>query len=158
MKTGAAAAPTVGKEGKMVRRDSQPGSPRPISAQFFLWTIRKQDHIARGVTMNIWSAVSAVLAIALVGLVTLEMALQIILAGGAATGALIWILIERRRSWLLSISDPQLKAEAHQAMIDYLVKKTRYRSDHRRRMNQSDVRPTAACFCPGKSRDRREEV
>jgi hypothetical protein len=135
MKTGKTAAPHIGKEGKMVRHDSQQGSPRPISAQFFLWTIRKQDQITRGITMNIWSAVSAILAIALVGLVTLEVALQIILVGGVATGALIWILIERRRSWLLSISDPGLKAEAHRAMIDYLAKKTGYRPDHRRRMN-----------------------
>ena len=142
----------------MDRHERQPGSPRPVSAQFFLWTIRKQDHITRGITMNSWSAVSAVLVIALVGVVTLEMALQIIMIGGGATGALIWILIERRRSWLLSISDPELKAEAHQVMIDYLVKKMRCSSDHRRRMNRSDVRPTASCFCLGKSRDRREEL
>ena len=93
--------------------------------------------------MNMWSAVSAVLAIALVGFVPLEMALQIIFIGGLATRALIWILIERRRSWLLSISDPELKAIAHRAMIDYLVKKMRSGSDHRRGRNGSDVHPTA---------------
>ena len=125
----------------MVTRDSQPGSPRPVSTRFFLWTIRNQDYITRGVTMNMWSAVSAVLVIALVGFVTLEMALQFIFFGGAATGALIWILIERRRSWLLSISDPELKAEAHCTMIDYLAKKTSNGSDCRRHLDRSDVRP-----------------
>ena len=125
----------------MVTRDRQPGNPRPISAKFFLWTIRNQDLITRGIAMNMWSAVSAVLAIAMVGLVSLEMALHIIFIGGAATGASIWTLIERRRSWLLSISDPQLKADAHREMIDYLTKKTCNGSNCRRQMGRSNVSP-----------------
>jgi hypothetical protein len=127
----------------MVRDNNQTDRPRPLSARFFLWTIRKQDRIARWLTMNMWSAVSALLAMAMVGLLTLEMALQVILAGGIAVGSILWILIERRRSWLLGISDAKLKAEAHQAMIDYLCAKLRSRSACRKHLKGSGDRPLA---------------
>jgi hypothetical protein len=109
----------------MVSGSSQTNRPRPLSARFFLWTIRKQDRIAYWLALNMWSAVSALLAMALVGLQTLEMALWIILVGAIAVGSILWMLIERRRFWLLAISDAKLKAEAHQAMIDYLRAKLR---------------------------------
>ena len=131
----------------MVPSDSQPGSPRSISAKFYFWTIRNQDHLTRGITINMWSAVSAVLIIALVDFVSLEMALHIIFVGGAATAALIWTLIERRRSWLLSISDPELKAEAHRTMIDYLAKRTSNGSHCRGHMGRSDVHPMIQGGC-----------
>ena len=113
----------------------------PMSTRFFLWTIRRQDQITRWVAMNMWAAISAVLAVSLIGLVAVETALQIIFSGGMASVAFIWILIERRRSWLLSISDPQLKAIAHQAMIDYLAKKLRSGSKCRNRPNGGDACP-----------------
>lgn len=103
----------------------QTNRPHSTSAKFFLWTIRKQDQISRFFAMNMWSAVSAVLVMALIGFVTLKVALQIIFVGGLAMGGVVWILIEHRRSWLLGISDPRLKAEAHQVMIDYLTGRIR---------------------------------
>jgi len=127
----------------MARKGRRTGNTRPISAHFFLWTIRKQDQISQILTMNMWSAVSALLAVALTGFVSLEMALQIIFVGGVATGGLIWILVERRRSWLLGISDPKLKAQAHRAMIDYLVKKMHTGTEGRSRMSGSDCGPIA---------------
>ena len=130
----------------MVPNDRQTHSPRPISTMFFLWTIRKQDQIARFFTMHMWSAVSAVLVMALIGFVSLEMALQIILIGGVATAGLLWVLIERRRSWLLGISDPKLKAEAHRVMIDYLAQKMQSRPGCPGQLNGSDAHPTASCL------------
>ena len=127
----------------MIRQEDQPEEDRLISARFFLWTIRRQDRITRCLTLNMWSAVSVVLGIAVVGLVTLEMALLIIFVAGIAVGSITWVLIERRRSWLLSISDPNLRAEAHRAMIDYLRKKFRSDSECREHLNGCDASPFA---------------
>jgi len=127
----------------MVRDDQKPGTPHPISARFFLWTIREQDYITRCVTTNIWAAVSALMAIAVVGFISLEIALEILLFGGMAVGSLLWILIERRRSWLLGISEPKLKSEAHQVMTDYLAKRLRCGPECRKNQAGSDAFPTA---------------
>ena len=127
----------------MVGNHIAPGSPRSISARFFLWTIRKQDRISRWFTMNVWSAVSAILAIALVGVVAWETALQIILVGGMAATGLIWILIERRRSWLLRISDEKLKAEVHRTMIDYLCTKLGAEPACRKHLSGDNAWPVA---------------
>ena len=127
----------------MAGNDLQPDNPYPISARFFLWTIRQQDSISRCISVNMWSSVSAVLAISLAGLITIEMALQIIFVGGLAAGIFIWILIERRRSWLLGISDPKLKAAVHRMMIEYLIKKLCPGPECRKRLKSSDARPIA---------------
>ena len=127
----------------MVAHRHKPGLPHPISARFYLWTIRKQDQITRGVVMNIWAAVSAILACAVVGLVSLQMTLQIMIFGGTALGSLMWVLIERRRSWLLGISEPKLRAEAHQVMIDYLNKRLRCRPGGRKKLTGCDASPIA---------------
>jgi hypothetical protein len=44
---------------------------------------------------------------------------------------LIWVLIERRRSWLLHIDDPALKDIAHTVMLAYLY--DRLPKSHRNR-------------------------
>ena len=126
----------------MVSGDHPKGESHPISARFFLWTIRKQDQITNCIAMNTCSAVSALLVMALIGLLSLQTALHILLVGAMATGSLIWILIERRRSWLLAISDPRLKSEAHQAMIQYLIKKLCNGPECHKRLNGSDAGPT----------------
>ncbi|MFZ0242763.1 MAG: hypothetical protein WAL90_14055 [Desulfobacterales bacterium] len=87
---------------------------------FFLWTIRRQSHIAAALQTQLIAAVAVMLLITLLLPIRLETALQGIFCGGMAVIALVWALIERRRSWLLSIKDPALKETAHQAMIAYL--------------------------------------
>ncbi|MFZ0610784.1 MAG: hypothetical protein WAM73_00955 [Desulfobacterales bacterium] len=89
-------------------------------ADFFLWTIRRQSHIAAAMQTQLISAVALVLLLTLLLPLRLETALQGIFYGGMAIIALVWALIERRRSWLLGIDDPALKDTAHQAMIAYL--------------------------------------
>ena len=127
----------------MAGNDPHTDNPHPFSARFFLWTVRKQDQISRIFTLNIWAAISAVLVCTLIGLVSLEKALQVILWGGIAAGGCTWILIERRRSWLLGITDPKLRADAHQVMIDYLSKRLPYGPDCSQQLNGSDACPTA---------------
>jgi len=92
-------------------------------ADFFLWTIRRQSHIAVAIQTQLTSAVALVLLLTLLLPIRLETALQGIFFGGMAVIALVWALIERRRSWLLGIDDPVLKEAAHQAMIAYLRQK-----------------------------------
>jgi hypothetical protein len=66
------------------------------------------------------SAVSVVLLLSILLPIRLETALHVILYTGLTVIGLLWVLIERRRSWLLGIQDPVLKEAAHQAMIFYL--------------------------------------
>lgn len=89
----------------------------------YLWSIRRQDRISYNVQTHMWSAVFAILLMSFLIPIQLEVALQIILFGGLTTCALLWLFIERRRSWLLNIQDPVLRDTAHQAMIAYLNNK-----------------------------------
>ena len=92
-------------------------------ADFYLWTIRRQDHISATIRIQLMSAVSVVLLLSILLPIQLETALHIILYTGLAIIGLLWALIERRKSWLLGIQDPVLREAAHQAMIFYLDQK-----------------------------------
>ena len=93
-------------------------------ADFYLWTIRRQHHISATIRTQLMSAVSVVLLLSILLPIRLETALHVILYTGLTVIGLLWILIERRRSWLLGIQDPVLKETAHQAMITYLKQRT----------------------------------
>jgi hypothetical protein len=95
-------------------------------ADFYLWTIRRQNHISATIRTQLMSAVSVVLLLSILLPIRLETALHIILYTGLTVIGLIWALIERRKSWLLGIQDPVLKEAAHQAMIFYLKQRTSY--------------------------------
>ena len=89
-------------------------------ADFYLWTIRRQNHISATIRTQLMSAVSVVLLLSILLPIRLEIALHIILYTGLTVVGLLWALIERRKSWLLGIQNPVLKEVAHQAMITYL--------------------------------------
>ncbi|MGA9263310.1 MAG: hypothetical protein WBV95_15140 [Desulfobacterales bacterium] len=95
-------------------------------ADFYLWTIRRQNHISATIRTQLMSAVSIVLLLSILLPIGLETALHIILYTGLTVIGLLWALIERRRSWLLGIQDPVLKETAHQAMITYLRQMTSF--------------------------------
>ena len=95
-------------------------------ADFYLWTIRRQNHISSTIRTQLMSAVSVVLLLSILLPIRLEIALHIILYTGLTVVGLLWALIERRKSWLLGIQDPVLKEVAHQAMIFYLEERTSY--------------------------------
>ncbi len=92
-------------------------------ADFFLWTIRRQRQIAAVIHTQLTAAVAVALLLTILLPIRLETALRAIFLGGMAVIALVWVLIERRRSWLLGIDDPALKETAHRAMIAYLKQK-----------------------------------
>ena len=89
-------------------------------AEFYLWTIRRQNHISAAIRTQMMSVVSIVLLLSILLPIRLETALHVILYTGLTVIGILWALIERRRSWLLGIQDPVLKDAAHQAMIAYL--------------------------------------
>ncbi len=93
-------------------------------AHFYLWTIRHQNTIAAAIRTQMMSVVCVVLLLTILLPIRLETALQVILCGGMLVIGLLWVLIERRRSWLLGITDPVLRETAHQTMIAYLRRKT----------------------------------
>lgn len=90
---------------------------------FYLWSIKQQDDISAAVIRHMWSAVSAILLMSLLIPIKLETALQIIFYGGLTVCSLLWVIIEKRRSWLLTIKDPVLKETVHQAMVAYIKNK-----------------------------------
>ncbi len=98
-------------------------------ARMLIWTIRYQDEIAYHLRLYMWSAVAFVLMLSLSQKISLEAALQVILFGGLTICCWLWLFIERRRAWLLSIKDPELKREAYIAMLAYLAVKEG-KSDH----------------------------
>ena len=95
-------------------------------ADFYIWTIRRQNRIAATIRTQLMSAVSVVLLLSILLPIRLETALHIILYTGLTVIGLLWLLIERRKYWLLGIRDPVLKDAAHQAMIAYLKQRTSY--------------------------------
>lgn len=93
------------------------------AARFYLWTIRRQDLISTHIKLYSWFAMVLLLVMALARVIPLETALGILLIGTLAWGTLLWALVERRRSWLLSLDDPVLLQEAHRIMLQYLTRK-----------------------------------
>jgi hypothetical protein len=89
----------------------------------YLWSIRRQGMISSGVLTYVCSVVATLLLMSLLVPLKLGITLQIILFGGLMVCGLLWVFVERRRSWLLTIRDPALKEEAHRAMIAYLRKR-----------------------------------
>lgn len=92
-------------------------------AALYLWSIRRQDEISINMQICMWSAISTILLLSLLLPIDLETALHIILFGGLTACGLLWVFIERRRSWLLTIQDPILRESAHREMIAYLERK-----------------------------------
>ena len=107
-----------------------------VKADFYLWTIRRQNRISATIRTQLMSAVSVVMLLSILLPIRLETALHVILYTGLTVIGLLWVLIERRRSWLLGIQDPALKEAAHQAMIAYLKQRT---SSDRPQSHCSDV-------------------
>lgn len=107
----------------------QDNPPKGRFAHLLIWTIREQNLIAYHVRIYVWSGVIILLLLTLSQKISLETALYALLVSGVIIGLGLWIAIERRRSWLLRINDPDLKQEAYDAMLTYLAQKTRTGED-----------------------------
>lgn len=97
-------------------------------ARAVVWSILYQDEIAHHVRLYMWSGVALVLLVALSGKISVDTAIHGILIVGLTVCGGLWLLILKRRSWLLKITDPELKETAYAAMVIYLsAKETRPR-------------------------------
>ena len=94
-------------------------------ARILIWTIHNQDLLAHHIRIYSWSSVAIILLLTLSNAISLETALHALLICGLVLGFGLWIVIERRRSWLLSIQDPEVKRKAYLAMLAYMARKTR---------------------------------
>jgi len=94
-----------------------------LQSRFWIWTIHRQSFLARTILLYIWAAVSAIIFLSLIGRFSMEAALYGIFFGGMTILFVLWVLIERRRTWLLGITDPEVKHEAHEAMLSYMALK-----------------------------------
>jgi hypothetical protein len=96
----------------------------PILAEFFLWAIRRHQAIATFITFWMWTSVAGLVIVALLDIISTDTATKIIFIGGFSIVGILWVMIERRRSWLLGIHDPELKMRAHEAMIRLIALKS----------------------------------
>lgn len=108
------------KEGKMKTAAPKKKTGRKM-AKFWIWTIRNHDIIAANIRIYMFAGVAVILLLGIGGAVHLKAALNAILLGGLGIAAILWVLIENRRASLLNIVDPDLREDAHIAMIDFLA-------------------------------------
>lgn len=86
-------------------------------ARFCIWTLYWQRHIAYHIRVFSWGAAAIVLLLALGGKISLETALSALMVSLISIAALIWLMIQARRTSLLRIEDPGLREAAHEAMV-----------------------------------------
>lgn len=96
-----------------------------------IWSIRRHQSLLSVLRRIMWSFSAVVLLAALVGRLDLQTALGVIGFGGLAVVVLLTGLVLTRRNVLLSVKDPELKAEARQAMLELIRSKTSSRATGR---------------------------
>ncbi len=107
----------------------RPDSPHKTGrkmAKFWIWTIRKHSFIAANVKIYMFAAVALILFLCIGGVIHLKTALVSIFFGGLSLCALLWVCIENRRTALNGISDPELRKEAHEAMLLFIYPRKKY--------------------------------
>ena len=97
-----------------------------------IWSIRRHQALLSALRRTMGSFSAVVLLAVLVGRLDLQTALGVIGFGGLAVVVLLTGLVLTRRNVLLSVEDPELKAEARQAMLDLIRSKTSSRAAGRR--------------------------
>ena len=85
-----------------------------------LWSILYQDRLAHQLRICVAVAVAVIVFMGIVGIVSFDGALRFIFFSGVGLSASLMFFIQKRRSWLLSIEDPDLKRLAHASMLAYL--------------------------------------
>ena len=90
------------------------------AARFCIWTIRNHDAIAANIRIYMFAGVAVILLLCLGGVIHLKTALVSIFFGGVSICALLWVLIENRRTQMIRIEDPELRKEAHETMLVFI--------------------------------------
>ncbi len=93
------------------------------TARFCIWTLRHQIQIAHHIRIFTWGGTFLILFLALAGRISLEAALHAVVISLPGIALLMWMLIMARRKSLLNIRDPELREQAHMAMLLYVHKR-----------------------------------
>lgn len=91
-----------------------------LSVKLCIWSIRHQAWLAGQVRIYIVAATLLVAFLALADVISIETAMLSAFCGGVVLLAVIWTLVQQRRSILLKIQEPEVREEAHNAMLAYL--------------------------------------
>jgi len=102
----------------MTRNDIR--SRQSIGIKLCIWSIRNQAWLAGHVRLYIYTATALVAFLALAGVISFETAMFSAFSGGTVLMGLIWTLVQQRRAMLLNIQDPEVREQAHSAMLSYL--------------------------------------
>lgn len=102
-----------------MKKHSTPKTGKKV-ARFCIWTIRNHDAIAANIRIYMFGGVAVILLLCLGGVVHLKTALVSIFLGGVSICALLWVLIENRRTQMIRIEDPELRKEAHETMLVFI--------------------------------------
>lgn len=89
-------------------------------ARLSIWSIRYHDLLVAHLRIYVWSATATILLLSLAGIISLSTALNAILFSALSLAILIWLLLERRRTILLRIEDPELRRSAETAMHAFI--------------------------------------
>lgn len=96
---------------------------KSVLARASIWTIINHNFLAGQIRIYIWSASATVLFFAVAGIIPLHIALYLLLFCGSVIMALLWSLIRWRKTILLDIQNPELKKDAHAAMLALIQSK-----------------------------------
>jgi len=94
-----------------------------LQSRFWIWTIHRQSFLAHHILLYLWAGVAAIIFLAFLGRFSMEVAIYSIFFGGMTILFVLWVLIERRKTWLLRIKDPKVRMEAYNAMISFMITK-----------------------------------
>ena len=102
----------------MTRNDKR--SRPSIGVRLSIWSVRNQSLLAGQVRIYIFSGTALIAFLALAGVISIETAMFSALCGGLVIMGLIWTFIQQRRAILLNIEAPEVREQAHRAMLTYL--------------------------------------
>jgi hypothetical protein len=97
--------------------------PKNLMTQFWIWTIKNHNVIVVNIGIYTFTAVAAILFLVIGGVIHLQTALNAILFGGLANFAILWLLLEIRRSHLLKITNPELRQQAYEEMLVFIYQR-----------------------------------
>ena len=100
-------------------RNAQP-TRLSFAVKLCIWSIRHQSWLAGQIRIYIYSGTALLALLALADVVTIQTAMLSSFCGGAVLLGLIWTLIQQRKAILLNIREPEVRDQAHRAMLAYL--------------------------------------
>jgi Flp pilus assembly protein TadB len=100
-------------------RDDKRSRPS-IGIRLSIWSVRNQSWLAGQVRIYIFFGTALIAFLALAGVISIETAMFSALCGGLVLMGLIWTFIQQRRAILLNIEAPEVREQAHRAMLTYL--------------------------------------